>query len=460
MRPLRGRRALVMGLGLFGGGVGVTRYLHREGAKVTVTDLRNAEDLTESMRALDGVPVRYRLGGHEEDDFKRADLVIANPAVPRSSPYLKLAESRGTPVTTEICLFLERCPCRVVGVTGSSGKTTTTCLLGEMLRRADPRTLVGGNLGGSLLDRLGELAPDVPVVVELSSFQLDRLGESGWRPHVAVVTNFAPNHLDVHGSLKAYREAKQQIVVHQGPGDFAVLNGDDAEVAGWARLGGGVCVPFSLEKDQMQGVYLGDGEIRQSLNAPESKVCSGSDLQLPGRHNLANALAACGAALCWGVGEGDIAEAVRGFSGVEHRLERVGEAEGVTYYNDSIATSPDRTRVALESLPEGLVLIAGGSDKGLSYDELGPLIGRRARDLVLLGETADAIAASVPGASRACIHRVESLEDAVATAARVAPAGGTVVLSPASASYDMFLNFEERGRTFKRLVRGLIASGV
>ena len=321
MRSLKGRRVLVMGLGLFGGGVGAARYLQREGAEVTVTDLRTGEDLAESIQALDGVPVRYRLGGHDEDDFARADLVVASPAVPRSSSYLLLAEARGIPITTEICLFLERCPCRVVGVTGSSGKTTTTCLLGEMLRRADPRALVGGNLGGSLLDRLKALAPDVPVVVELSSFQLDRLGESGWRPEIAVVTNFAPNHIDVHGSLEAYREAKQQIVVHQDRDDYAVLNRDDAEVMGWATLGRGTCVPFGLEGDQKQGVYIRDGEIHHVLGGAQGKVCPASDLKLPGRHNLANALAACGAALCWGVGEGDIAEALRDFSGVEEARE-------------------------------------------------------------------------------------------------------------------------------------------
>ncbi|MDP6776947.1 MAG: UDP-N-acetylmuramoyl-L-alanine--D-glutamate ligase, partial [Candidatus Latescibacteria bacterium] len=455
MRSLEGRRVLVMGLGLFGGGVGAARYLQREGAEVTVTDLRTAETLSESIRALEGVPVRYRLGGHDENDFTQADLVVANPAVPRSSPFLQVAESLGIPVTTEICLFLERCPCRVVGVTGSSGKTTTTCLLGEMLQRADPRALVGGNVGGSLLDRLDELTSDTPVVLELSSFQLDRLGDAEWSPQIAVVTNFAPNHLDVHGSLEAYRTAKQQIVVHQGEGDYAVLNGDDAEVVGWEGLGRGECVSFSVQGGQTPGAYLRDGEVRHTIGGSEATVCPASDLSLPGRHNLANALAACGAALSWGVGESDVAAAIRDFSGVEHRLEYVGVVGGVTYYNDSIATSPDRTRVALESLPEGVILIAGGSDKGLSFGELGPLIGRRTRDLVVLGETAEAIASAVPHGSETGIHRADSLEDAVAAATRLARPGGTVVLSPASASYDMFRNFGERGHAFKRLVAEL-----
>ncbi|MDP6040996.1 MAG: Mur ligase family protein, partial [Candidatus Latescibacteria bacterium] len=205
---LKNKRVLVMGLGLFGGGVGAVRFLVREGADVTVTDLRSEEELDTSVRALDGLPVAFKLGGHDEDDFQSSDLIVANPAVPRSSQFLKTAESAGVPITSEICLFVERCPAPVIGVTGSSGKTTTTSLLGEMLKRMDRRTVVGGNIGRSLLEDLDTLADDTPVLLELSSFQLDRLGDMLWSPHVGVVTNFAPNHLDIHGSLEAYREAK------------------------------------------------------------------------------------------------------------------------------------------------------------------------------------------------------------------------------------------------------------
>lgn len=450
MIPLDGRRVLVMGLGLFGGGVGAVRFLCREGARVTVTDLRPAETLRESLKALDTLPVVYKLGGHEAADFRAADLIVANPGVPRSSPFLNVAGKRGIPVTTEICLFAERCKAPVVGITGSSGKTTTTSLVGEMMRRRYPRTMVGGNIGGSLLDELDEITADTRVVLELSSFQLDRLTEVKWSPQTAVVTNFAPNHLDIHGSLEAYKRAKRQIVAHQDVRDVAVLNGDDPEVRRWS--GDGRRIVFSAQPASRADVYLVDGEIRHGIGRSEITVCPAGAVALPGRHNLSNALAACAAALSNGVAEADIAAVLRTFKGVPHRLERVAEIRDVTYYNDSIATSPDRTQVALSALPPGVVLIAGGYDKGLAFDALGRQIGRRVSHLILTGQSADAIAASVPATSPTRILRVSSLEDAVTAAARRAGPGNTVLFSPASASYDCFRNYTERGERFRQLV--------
>ena len=447
---LEGRRVLVMGLGLFGGGVGAVRFLCMEGARVTVTDLRPAEALRESLRALEPLPVVYRLGGHEASDFRGTDLVVANPGVPRSSRFLRIAEKRGVPVTTEICLFVERCRAPVVGVTGSSGKTTTTSLVGRMMRRKAPRTMVGGNIGGSLLDRLEEISLDTHVVLELSSFQLDRLTDMEWSPQTAVITNFAPNHLDIHGSLQAYKRAKRQIIVHQDVHDVVVLNGDDPEIRQWS--GDGRRIVFSTKRTSGCDVYLGDGKIRHRVGHSEKTVCPVNAVALPGRHNLANALAACGAALSNGVNEADIATVLRTFKGVPHRLERVADIGGVTYYNDSIATSPDRTQVALAALPSGVVLIAGGYDKGLAYDALGCHIGRRVSHLILTGQTADALAASVPAGSPTRILRADSLDAAVSAAARWAESGNTVLFSPASASYDCFRNFEERGDRFKKLV--------
>lgn len=448
--PLDGRRVLVMGLGLFGGGVGAVRFLCREGARVTVTDLRPEEALRESLNALDSLPVVYRLGGHEAADFRAADLIVANPGVPRSSPYLNVAGERGIPVTTEICLFAERCRAPVVGITGSSGKTTTTSLVGEMMRRRRPRTMVGGNIGGSLLDKLDEITADARVVLELSSFQLDRLTDLKWSPQTAVITNFAPNHLDIHGSLQAYRRAKRQILAHQGARDVAVLNGDDPEVRQWS--GGGRRIVFSAQPASAAHVYLDEGEIRHRIGRSEKTVCPAGAVALPGRHNLSNALAASAAALSSGVAEADIAAVLSTFKGVPHRLERVAEIRGVAYYNDSIATSPDRTHVALSALPPGVVLIAGGYDKGLTFDALGRQIGRRVSHLILTGQTADAIAASVPAGSPTRILRVGSLDEAVSAAARRAGPGGTVLFSPASASYDCFRNYTERGERFRQLV--------
>lgn len=452
---LKDRRVLVMGLGLFGGGVGAVRFLVREGARVTVTDLRSAQELDVSVKALDGLPVTFKLGGHDVADFQSADLVVANPAVPRSSPFLKAAEAAGVPITSEICLFVSRCPAKIIGITGSSGKTTTTSLVGAMMKRKDRRTLVGGNIGRSLLDELGGLAVDAPVILELSSFQLDRLGDLPWSPHIAVVTNFAPNHIDVHGSLEAYKLAKKNIVMHQSHHDWAVVNGDDGEVLGWGETGQRVVFGLAGDVD----VFVRDGAIRHRMGGRERTVCPVSALKLPGQHNLANALAATGAAIVGGVSEADVASVLATFVGVPHRLERVAVVDGVTYVNDSIATSPDRAMVALRAFDGQMILIAGGYDKGIAFDGFGLAIGQRVAHLIVLGKTAEAIATSVPEDAHTQIHRVKDLAEAVGLASTLARPGATVLLSPASASYDQFRNFEERGQKFRDLVGRLTDGG-
>jgi len=453
---LKGKRVLVVGLGLFGGGVGVSRFLLREGADVTVTDLRPADDLRESIDALAGLPVTLKLGGHDEADFRSSDLIVANPAVPRQSKYLAVAETAGVPVTTEINLFFERCPARILGVTGSSGKTTTTLLTGEMLLRHDPRTRVGGNLGRPLIEEADAIPPDAPVVLELSSFQIDRLRDLRRSPNVAVVTNLAPNHLDVHGSLDAYVAAKQGIVSHQTQEDTAVLNADDPEVSRWDSLCAGDVLRFSLDREVERGTFLKEGRIVGRVRDQSVPVCPVRDLLLPGRHNVANALAAAAAALAWGVRPDLVADALRSFKGAEHRLELVAEVDGVRYVNDSIATSPDRTVAALNAFDAPVLLIAGGYDKGIPFDPLGPVIARKVRRLFLIGATADRIAEVVQRHSPApAIHPCASLPEAVEAAAALAARGDVVLLSPACASYDTFRNFEERGRLFKELVKSL-----
>jgi UDP-N-acetylmuramoylalanine--D-glutamate ligase len=447
---LSNRNVLVMGLGLFGGGVGAVRFLCEAGADVTVTDLRGESDLQESINGLRGLPITYVLGRHEEKDFESASLVVANPGVPRSSKYLKIAEDVGIPITTEICLFVERCKSRIIGVTGSSGKTTTTALLTCMLEQESEKVFSGGNLGGSLLGELKNITADSRVVLELSSFQLDYLGELSWSPNVAVVTNFAPNHIDVHGSLEAYRNAKMEIVRHQAPNDVAILNADDPEVRAWGKARQ---FQFSIDRPVPGGTYEDAGSIWHNLSGVPIPICETAILKLRGTHNLHNALAAACAGLCEGVNELKISSVLASFEGVEHRLEFVAELDGVKFVNDSIATTPERTQVAIESLPGRIVLIAGGYNKGLVYDRLGIDIGKRVSDLVLLGETADTMAESVPQSGVTQIHRAESLENALAISRRCARKGDTVLFSPASASYDMFRNFADRGRLFKAIVK-------
>lgn len=448
---LEGKRVLVMGLGLLGGGVQATRFVAEQGADVTVTDTNDERGLAPSIEALADLDVFYRLGGHDENDFSRVDLVVANPAVPVNSPYLEIARSSGVPVTTEIGLFLARCVSPVFAVTGSSGKTTTTMMLGRMVHKKWPASMVGGNLGVSLLGELPKLGENAPVVLELSSFQLRHLRAMAWRPNLAVVTNFSENHLDVHGTLEDYRASKQAILAFQIESDAAVLNAEDSEVIGWetaARV-----IYFGVEAGSKgpshgQGAFLRDGAIWMG----DDRLVAASDLHVPGIHNVSNACAAAAAASAVGVSPGDVREVLLDFEGIEHRLECVGAVEGVTYINDSIATSPDRTAVALEAVDGEIVLIAGGYDKGISFDALGPKIAQHVRCLVVMGETANALAASVEGTGVEVKH-ADDLDKAVAAARGAARAGDTVLLCPASASYGMFANFEERGCRFKALVK-------
>lgn len=452
---LEGKRVLVMGLGRLGGGVPATRFLVEQGAEVTVTDQSSAKDLTKSVEALSDLDLRYRLGGHDERDFSDIDLIVANPAVPVASPFLAVARTHRVPITTEIGLFLARCPSPVYAVTGSSGKTTTATMLGAMVQRRWKDAKVGGNMGVSLLGEVGTLGDVTPVVLELSSFQLRHLGAMAWSPRIAVVTNFSPNHLDVHGSLDDYRRSKQAILVNQTSEDVAVLNRDDGDVAGWATSARKVW--FGVV-DSAGSSRASDGSsvlaIEDSIVADGEVLVDVADLRIPGRHNVANACAASAAALAAGVSPEDVSNVLRSFEGVEHRLESLGEVDGVTFVNDSIATSPDRTIVALEAVDGGLVLIAGGYDKGIPFDDLGRRIAERVRCLVLVGESAEAIERAVPSGAKTVVQHAESFDAAVNVARGLAISGETVLLSPACASYDLFLNFEERGRRFKDLVAG------
>ena len=449
---LRGKRVVVAGLGLFGGGAAAARYLVGEGAEVLVTDLKGEADLAEPLRSLQGLKVSYRLGGHELSDFAEADLVVANPAIPFRSEFIQAAVAEDVPVTTEIGLFAARFPGRTIAVTGTSGKTTTTTLLSHMVANAMPDTLVGGNMGVSLLGDVASSREYTTAVLELSSFQLRYLGMMGWRPDIAVVTNFAPNHLDVHDDLDDYRSCKQQLIAHQTAKDVVIVNAEDEEVRSWAEIGDGQTRMFGLEDDEAEGVYVDGGNLVSREPGRIRAICSIDDLLIPGRHNQANACAAACAAVAAGVGMDFIAEALATFPGVEHRLEYCGTSNGVSFYNDSIATSPERTMVALKALAQPIVLIAGGSEKGLEYAEMGRFVSERAKQVVLIGETADRIEATISGVR---VARAVDLDEAVRIAVRETDPGDIVLLSPASASYDMFSNFEERGARFKALFKEL-----
>lgn len=448
-----GRRVTVMGLGSFGGGTGLARYLAEQGAAVTATDLKNADALQDALAALRGLPIRFVLGQHREEDFADADRVFVNPAVPLTSPYLDLARSSGVPLDSELNLFVRQCPGRIVGITGSVGKTTTTSLLGSILKLHDARTLVGGNIGGSLLPRLPEIAPDTPVVLEISSFQLEHLDWLAYSPPVAVVLNLAPNHLDRHGTMAAYQAAKEVILAYQAPEDVAVLNRDDPAVRAMARRGHGRPLFYSVHESLESGVYR-DGSALVLASAGERQVlCHDSDLRLRGLHNLGNAAAAAAAAVTLGAPPAAVADGLKAFSGLPHRLEWIADKGGVTYYNDSKATTPFSTQYALQAFEQPVLLLAGGYDKGTPFNDLAHATQARVRIALLYGNTADKLAQAlqrVPAPPEVIL--LPTLDDALHRAAKLALPGDVVLLSPACASYDQFPHYEARGDHFRALV--------
>jgi UDP-N-acetylmuramoylalanine--D-glutamate ligase len=458
-----GKRITIMGLGFFGGTIGLARYLVARGAQVTVTDLQSAADLRDSVAALAGLPVRFVLGRHERPDFTDVDLVFASPAVRQDSPYLVAARARGVPVDSEMNLFMRLCRGTIIGITGSNGKTTTTSLLGAILRAAHPRTQVGGNIGRSLLPQVAAIEPGDPIVLELSSFQLEALTTLRRSPHIGLLLNVSPNHLDRHGSMEAYLAAKRQIFADQGPEDIAILNADDPQLQ--PLLSDLRSQPrfFSCEHAVADGSYLAGHRLVVAHAGTVSEVCRVEDILLLGRHNVANVLAAVTAADAWGVPAAVMRQVIRTFPGVEHRLERVRERHGVSFYNDAIATSPTATLAALEAIHQPIWLIAGGYDKGIAFHVLGEAIVQRVNGVFLIGATAQAIAQAVesarrPGSDLPTITFCRDLREAVHAASGAASAGEVVLLSPACASYDQFRNFVERGRLFKQFVSELDAT--
>jgi len=429
-----GKRVTVLGLGRFGGGVGVVKWLCSRGARVTVSDQAPAEKLAESVAALAGLDVTLHLGGQEPGDFTTPDLLVVSPAVAPEAEALRLAEDAGVPRTTEINLFIARCPARIVGVTGTVGKSTTTAMIGEALATRLP-THVGGNIGRSLLGELARIQPDHAVVLELSSFQLDQLPEIGISPRVALVTNLAPNHLDRHGTIEAYGRAKKNIFRYQKPGDVLLLNAADERTRNW-----GEAAPAG---------------VRVEYFDPAGEPF---DLSVVGGHNQANAQAAWAAARQFGIERAAAAGALKAFAGLEHRLQFVAEKDGVRFFNDAKCTTPEGAIVALESFPpRSAVMIVGGYDKHVSFQALGAALATRAKAVVTVGATAAAVAAAVAadqGVNQAPVIPATSFEQAVTLARQAASRGDVVVLSPACASYDMFLNYEQRGLRFVELVKG------
>ena len=427
---LSGKRVTVVGLGRFGGGIGVTQWLCGQGAEVTVSDRASANDLAGSVAQLEGFSgVKLHLGAHDPGDFLQTDLLVVSPAIRPDIGPLKAAAQAGVPRTTEMNLFLERCAAPIVGITGSVGKSTTTAMIGDILSRKFT-VHVGGNIGKSLLRDLEAIKGDHVVVLEMSSFQLEETEAIGISPAVALVTNLSPNHLDRHGTMEAYARAKQNIFRFQGESDLLILNSADEALDGWGDL-----APGRVE-------FFNPGGRR-------------FDLQVTGEHNQINAQAAWAVARGFGIDRAGAADALRNFESLPHRLQLIAQGRGVKYYNDSKCTTPGGLIVALEAFERRTVIvIAGGSDKDVSFDKMGAAVAQRAKALVVLGATAGKIAAATEKSRcdpEPPVHTAVDLERAVATAAELAGEGDVVLLSPACASYDMFTNYQERGARFVEL---------
>jgi len=458
MDDLRGKRILVLGLGVHGGGVGVARFAVGQGAEVRVTDGKAAAALAESLAALDGLPITYTLGRHTEADFAWADLIVRNPAVPRESPWLALAARLGKPVVMELGLFAALCPGPIIGITGTKGKTTVATWTWEMVRRAYPDAVLAGNLRVSALDQLPRIGPQTRVVLEMSSWQLEGTDAQGWSPPLAAVTNLSPDHLNRYRDMDDYAEAKFAIARHQHAGDTVVFNSDDAYGRAFAARAPGRVARFGTHTPDAAGpgpgVWVeGADLVWYEDNGARRVVLAAAELGVPGGHNRLNACCAAQLALRAGVPLDAVQDALCAFRGVADRLERVATVNGVHFYNDTTATTPAAVQVALDALTEPLVLIAGGADKRSEFGALAPAIAARCRAVVLLeGSATPALYDALIAAGANVLGRDNQFARAVRFAYSFAQPGDAVLLSPGCASFGMFANEFDRGAQFRAIV--------
>ena len=448
-----GKNVTVVGLGIEG--VDFVRFLIRRGAHVTISDSKSPDKLADRLHDVDGLGVSLSLGKNDSTAVSQADAVFISQSVPLDLPAIRAAQAAGVPLHSMVGLFLQLAPGPVIGITGSSGKTTTTALVSQMLRYDDRPVFTGGNIGIGLLDNLQDLRTYVWSVLEVSHTQLQLVDRS---PHIASVLNITPNHLD-RFSWDDYKTLKSNLIRHQTLDDIAILGYDDLEARSLQPLVRGRILSFSMSATfPGEGVFVRDGVATAHIDGFDEPLFSLSSVALRGRHNQENAVAAAAIAIAAGVSPDAIASAVAAFRGVEHRLEHIGDVSGAQYYNDSIATTPERTLAGLRSFEEPIVLLLGGRDKQLPLEEMAREALVRCRGIVLFGEAAgtlnDALA-TLPNKLHVPIRRVDSLPDAVAAARAITQPGDVVLLSPACTSYDAYDNFEKRGEHFRHLVSQL-----
>ena len=448
---LKGNTVTVIGIGV--SNTPLIEMLCKSGNRVVACDRKSREALGETAERLETLGAVLKLG---EDYLKDLEpgVIFRTPGMRPDLPELLEAVERGATLTSEMEVFFDVCPCPIIAITGSDGKTTTTTIVAELLKASGKTVHLGGNIGHPLLAEAGDMKEEDIAVLELSSFQLMTMQKS---PHIAVVTNISPNHLDVHKDYQEYITAKENIFTHQSPNDIAVFNADNDVTSKEAQHAIGRARRFSRREELDDGVFLRGDEIIVRHNGQERCVVTIADIKLPGVHNIENYLAAI-AAVDGMVSDEVIREFARSFGGVEHRIELIRTRNGVRWYNDSIASSPNRTIAGLNAFPEKVILIAGGKDKGISYDELGPVLNEHVKLLLLCGATAGVIRKSAEQAANYAgleILDVDEYHEAVAIADQRSCEGDVVILSPASTSFDRFANFMERGRVFKEIVHQL-----
>ncbi len=445
---LRNKRVLVVGLARTG--IATALFCAARGAHVTATDTRAGKELGDPVAVLQKAGVALELGGHRQELILDADLIIPSPGVPADAPLLQFARSKGVTIWSEIELAYRFLKGRLIGITGSNGKTTTTSLIEHILRSAGFSTILAGNIGTPLISCVEKSSEKTVAVAELSSFQLELIEKL--RPNISVFLNLTPDHLDRHHTLESYGAAKARIFQNQGESDSAVLNADDPGTTPYAPAKPQVFW-FSRKQRVAQGAFVKESEILFRREGTEEAILKLADIPLAGAHNVENVLAAVAATKLAGAESAAIAKGVRSFAGVEHRLEFVAEIGGVRFYNDSKATNVDATLKALDAFPGRILIILGGKDKGSDYTVLKAPLRERAILALLIGVAADKIEKQIAGS--VAIEQAGTLERAVETAAHAARAGDVVLLAPACASFDQFQNYEHRGRVFKELVHQL-----
>jgi UDP-N-acetylmuramoylalanine--D-glutamate ligase len=445
---LRGKRVLVVGLARTG--VATSLFCAARGARVTATDSRTESEIGEAIAKLRDAGVALELGSHREETFLDQDLIIPSPGVPADAAHLQTARAKGVTIWSEIELAYRFMKGRLIGITGSNGKTTTTSLIEHILKTAGMQTILAGNIGTPLIGCVDAMKDDTCTVVELSSFQLELI--DAFRPNISVFLNLTLDHLDRHYTFEAYGAVKARLFENQIGEDAAILNADDAATTPYAPS-----LPrvywFSRKQRVAQGAYVRDEEIVFRQDGTEETLLKLEDIPLAGGHNVENVLAAAAAARLAGASAAEIAKGVRTFAGVEHRLEFVAEIAGVRYYNDSKATNVDATLKALDAFPGHILVILGGKDKGSDYTPLQKPLREKAILALLIGAAAEKIEKQISGS--VALDRAETLERAVETASHAAQRGDVVLLAPACASFDQFQNYEHRGRVFKDLVKQL-----